>query len=162
MRRVPSERFTKASLVVWAAVLVVAMAACSDRSESHAREANERPARQAAVQRLTSLLAHNPKDDSLLRELGSQYWALGEFDDAERTFKRSLAQTAHDDTQLKLISLLSWRGRYVESNDIATRLDASAKNSVPEWVRDWRRKFNQARSKTNGKAVALARVNGQS
>lgn len=102
------------------------------------REPFEQAARRAEVQRLTSQLGRDGQDASLLRKLANEYWALGDFDAAQRALERALAVEPNPDAQSTLVSLLYQRGRYVEARSLSEGLTAPG---TPTWLTNLREEF---------------------
>ena len=127
----------KRSLSFAVAVASLLLCACNSGT-SERREPIEQMARRAEVQRLTSQLERDGRDASLLRKLADEYWALGEFDAAQRAFERVLAVEPNRDAQSALVSLLYQRGRYVDARSLSEGLTDPL---TPTWLTNLRERF---------------------
>jgi formylglycine-generating enzyme required for sulfatase activity len=134
---------------VVAALICLAAVACNG-VQSHRSERDQLERRRAEIRRLTTELDKTGNSSQILRALANEYWAVGELDLADKTFKRALQTEANTDAQAALIALLEQRGRYREARSM---MDSLASKDMPAWMVDLRKEFDRLAA-TSGKEVA--------
>jgi formylglycine-generating enzyme required for sulfatase activity len=117
---------------ICALLLLMCVTACTEGRSSVARQVANHEAELAEVGRLQALARQRPGDRGTLEKLAMQQWAVGQYDEAERSFKQALDISRDRATALNLAGLLYRRGRFVEAADVARRFglvdDALADN----------------------------------
>jgi formylglycine-generating enzyme required for sulfatase activity len=130
-------------------LVCLATAAC-DRVDSHRSERDNVERRRAEIQRLTTELHKTGTHSPLLRALANEYWAVGELDAAEQSFRRALQMEPNAEAHAALIALLEHRGRYRQARFL---MDSLGTKKVPAWIVDLQKEFDRLAA-TAGKGVS--------
>jgi formylglycine-generating enzyme required for sulfatase activity len=130
--------FEHTASIMFCVVLAIACAiGCGEDHSRTDRHISERDAALAEIARLQPLVDQRRGDHESLAKLATQYWVVGDYDNAQRSFARALEISKDRGTALQLAGLLYRRGRFVEAVTLSKQFGLGDDGAVDlQWVRD--------------------------
>jgi formylglycine-generating enzyme required for sulfatase activity len=138
LRRQRRSSFERPTSIMLCVVLVLSCAIACGEDHSHTdRQISERNAALTEIARLQDLVGQRPGDHETLAKLATEYWVVGDYDNAQRSFARALEMSKDRGTALQLVGLLSQRGRFVEAVAVSKQFGLGDDDAGDlQWLRD--------------------------
>jgi hypothetical protein len=122
---------------MFAGLAVACAIACGKDHSRTDRQLLDRDAALTEIARLQALVRQRPGNRESLAKLATQYRAVGDYDNAQRSFARVLEIGKDRGIALQLVSLLYRRGRFVEAVAVSKQFGLGEDGAAGlQWLRD--------------------------